>query len=227
MRTKTLDEMVSMLRAECGESTNASMGINAVEGLYQIIRRTQEELYDQFNWPQFIVDTDEDILVGQHEYTLNDAIDDMRIFDVWIKDSGSWVDMSYGITPIDYNTSDSENGGSENVPSKWQLYPDRQFEVWPKPAVAGTMRFRHTMTLPALSQGSSVGTLDANLIVLFAAAERMADKKMQSAPLKLKRAEQRLASLKSMSSKNKVFSSCAPAPTGRTLPQHWTVRVPR
>lgn len=227
MRTKTLDEMVAMLRAECGESTNASMGINGVEGLYQILRRVQEELYDGHNWPQFIVNTDETLLAGEHIYTLNDNIDDMRIFKAYVKESNSWVEIDHGITPIDYNTSDSESGQTRTTPEKWQLYPDRQFEVWPMPSSAITLRFRHIKTLTPMLSGSSRSTLDANLIVLFAAAERMADKKAPSAPLKLRKAEQRLAALRALSSQMRVFDSFKPVATGRTLPNNWEVKVPR
>jgi len=227
MRTKTLDEMVSMLRAECGESTNASMGINTVEGLYQLIRRTQEGLYDEFDWPQLIVDTDEALLPLEKIYTMNDAIDPMRIFKVWVKDSGTWVEMEYGITPIDYNESDAEDDEAETVPMKWQFRPDNQFEVWPMPSIAGTMRFRHVKTLSPMLAGSDRSTLDANLIVLFCAAERLAAKKDQSAPIKLQMAQRKLASLRNLSTQKKVFSNCQPIPTGRTLPENWEVKVPR
>jgi hypothetical protein len=227
MRTKTLNEMVSMLRAECGESTNASMGINSVDGLYQLLRRTQEGLYDEFDWPQFIIDTDEALLADQNTYTINDAIDPMRIFKVWVKDSDTWVELEYGITPIDYNGSDPEDGESETVPMKWQFRNDNQFEVWPKPSIAGTMRFRHVRTLPDMTSGSDRSTLDANLIVLFSAAERLATKKDQSAPVKLQMAQKKLAALRNLSTQKKVFSTYQPIPTGRTLPSNWEVRVPR
>ncbi|CAB4163733.1 hypothetical protein UFOVP806_44 [uncultured Caudovirales phage] len=227
MRTKTLDELVSMLRAECGESTNASMGINSVEGLHQLLRRTQEGLYDEFDWPQFVKDTDESLLANQNIYTMNDVIDPMRIFNVWVKDSGKWVKVEYGITPVDYNASDPEEGQSETVPSKWQFRDDNQFEVWPMPSIAGTMRFRHIRTLRPMLAGTDRCTLDANLIVLFSAAERLATRKDQSAPLKLQAANKKLASLRNLSTQKKVFSSCQPIPTGRTLPENWEVRVPR
>jgi hypothetical protein len=227
MRTKTLDEMVVMLRAECGESTNASMGINSVEGLQQVIRRTQETLYDEFDWPQLVIDTDESLLPSQNTYTMNDAIDPMRIFKVWVKDSGTWVEMEYGITPVDYNGSDPEEGESETVPTKWQFRDENQFEVWPVPGIAGTMRFRHIRTLKPLLAGTDRSTLDANLIVLFCAAERLATKKDQSAPIKLQAAQRKLASIRNLSTQKKVFSTYQPIPTGEKLPENWEVRVPR
>lgn len=227
MRTKTLDEMVTMLRAECGESTNASQGINSVEGLYQLLRRTQEGLYDEFDWPQFIIDTDENLQPGENIYTINDAIDPMRIFKVWVNDSGSWVEMTYGVTPIDYNGSDPEAGEVETVPTKWQFREDDQFEVWPKPGLEAKMRFRHTRTLRPMLSGTDKSTLDANLIVLFCAAERLATKKDQSAPVKLQMAQRKLAAVRNLSTQKKVFNTYQPIPTGHTLPQNWEVRVPR
>lgn len=219
--------MVTMLRGECGESTNASMGINSVEGLYQLLRRTQEILFDEFDLGNIPVDTDEDLVVGENIYTFNDAIDTGRISGAWVNTTGTWLAMEYGITPIDYNTSDPEEGESDNTPSKWQFRPSNQFEVWPVPAVTGKIRFRHMPRLVDMASGSTMGTLDANLIVLYAAAERMADKKSASAPLKLKLAERRLAALRYNSTANKITHNYCPTPTGRTLPQAWEAKVPR
>lgn len=226
IRTKTLDEMVTMLRAECGESTNASMGINSVEGLYQLIRRTQELLFDEFDFGSMQIDTDEDILPGENIYTFNDDVDSGRITGTWVNTTGTWVGMSYGISPMDYNASDPEDDQRETTPMKWRLLPDNQFEVWPKPSVTGKLRFRHHLQLKPLVAGSDKGTLDANLIVLYCAAERMASKKDQTAPLKLKLAERRLAAIRFNNSKLKVTPSYS-CVTEEGPPRNWEVKVPR
>lgn len=227
IRTKTLDEMVTMLRAECGESTNASMGINSVEGLYQLIRRTQELLFDEFDFGSMSIDSDEDLVPGENVYTFNDEVDSDRVVVAWVNTTNAWVEMSYGISPIDYNYSNPELDQRETTPMKWRLLPDNQFEVWPKPSVVGKLRFRHHLQLKPLVAGTDKGTLDANLIVLYCAAERMASKKDQTAPLKLKLAERRLAAIRFNNSKNKVTQSYNPRPSGKFLPKDWTVRVPR
>jgi hypothetical protein len=227
IRTKTLDEMVTMLRAECGESTNASMGINSVDGLYQILRRTQEQLFDEFDWGNMHEDTTQDLVPGENVYTLDDAIDSSRIQLVWANSTNAWVEMIYGISPVDYNTSNPEIDQRETTPTKWMLRPDNQFEVWPMPSVVGKIRFRHNLSLRDMTAGNSMGTLDANLIVLHAAAERLASKKDQSAPIKLKMAERRLAALRYNNTPSKVTQSYAPRSNGKYLPQNWEVRVPR
>ena len=226
IRTKTLDEMVTMLRAECGESTNASMGINSVEGLYQLLRRMQELLFDEHDFGSMSVDSDEDIVAGENVYTFNDNVDSDRITGVWVNTTGTWVGMSYGISPTDYNASDPEQDQRESTPMKWRMLPNNQFEVWPKPAVDGKIRIRHHLLLSPMTKGSDKGTLDANLIVLYCAAERLASKKDQTAPLKLKLAERRLAAIRFNSSKLKVTPSYS-CPGGNTPPTNFEIHVPR
>lgn len=227
MRKKTLDEMVTMLRAECGESTNASMGINSVEGLYQLIRRTQDLLFDEFDFGSMTVDSDEAIVSGENIYTFNDNVDSERITNVWVNTTNTWIEIEYGISPIDYNYSNPETGVAESTPLKWRLIPENQFELWPMPANPGKVRFRHHLKLIPLISGSTMGTLDANLIVLYCAAERLASKGDKAAPVKMQMAQRRLAAIRYNNSEARVTQSYKPRPTGKILPKNWTIHVPR
>lgn len=202
---KTLDELVVMLRGEIGASTNQSMGVNQVEPLYQILRRTQRFYYNDYDWPEFIIERDETILAGERYYTFNTDVDYTRIFDAWILDSGDWRRIGHGIHPECYNSFDSENGEQSSPIELWDHYEGNQFEVWPISSVDTSLRWRCVKQLPEMTGGTSQCTLDADLIVLFAASEILARDGKKDAPIKLQAAQQKYAQLKGRSQKRRVI----------------------
>ena len=50
--------MLTDLRAEIGHSTNVAHGINDRETLIYYLNRTQIQLYQDYDWPQLIIDRD-------------------------------------------------------------------------------------------------------------------------------------------------------------------------
>jgi hypothetical protein len=203
--TKTLDQLVSMLRGEIGESTNQAMGVNRVEPLYQLLRRTQRFYYLDYDWPEFIIERDEEILSGQRYYTFNSDVDYNRIFDAWILHSGDWMKIGHGIGPEHYNIFNSENDEQSDRIEVWDHYEGNQFEVWPISSVDTTLRWRCVKQLPEMNAGTDSCTLDADLIVLFAAAELLARDGKKDAPIKLQAAQQKYAQLKGRSQKKRVI----------------------
>ncbi len=201
----TLNDLVKMLRAELGISTNQSMGINQAEPLQYVLARTQRFYYEDHDWPQFIIDRDEDLLAGERYYTFNSDVNFDRIYGAWILWSGDWYPIKYGISPADYNAFDSEAEEGSDPVQKWYHYEDNQFEVWPLPQTESTLRFRCIKQLPPLIAGTDTCALDADLIVLFAAAELLARDGKKDAQFKLAAAQRKYNQLKGNNQKRRVL----------------------
>lgn len=225
---QTLDQLTTALRAEIGDSTNQSMGSQSLPGLHQTLRRVQETYYADFNWPQLRVIREEPILAGERYYTFNSDIDFERIFGAWSRyneaTNPQWRQISYGITPEDYNSINSDAGLREDRILKWSHYEGNQFEVWPIPANDGAIRFRAMKTLSPLIAGTDTCDLDGTLIVLTAAAELLARAKVQDAPLKLQMATSHYNRLKGRYQKESMFILGGGPPITRG---HTYIRAPR
>jgi len=225
---QTLDQLVIALRAEIGDSTNASMGAQSLPGLQQTLRRVQETYYADFNWPHLRVFREEAMLAGERYYTFNNDLDFERIFGAWSRDADAatpnWRIIGYGITPADYNTTNSDTGAAESRIYKWCHYEGNQFEVWPTPTHDGAIRFRAMKTLAPLVAGTDTCDIDGTLLVLTAAAELLARSKAQDAPLKLQMATSHYNRLKGRFQKEAMFvmGETIPITRGRTY-----IRVPR
>lgn len=202
----TLGTMIAMLRAETGASTNQSMGVNQVDPLMYILRRHYEFYHEDFDWPQHLLDNDEEILAGERYYTFNDEVAFKRITNAWVLDSGTnWIPLAYGISPVDYSAINSEAGEVSDPILKWQHYGDNQFEVWPIAASNTSLRFRGYKKPAVLNSLSSVCDIDDQLIVLAAAAEILARNGAKDAEIKLGLANRRYAQLKGQNSKVRVM----------------------
>lgn len=206
---QTLDQLVTALRAEIGDSTNLAMGAHALPGLHQLLRRVQETYYADFNWPHLLVFREEAMLANQRYYTFNADVDFERIFAAWTREGDSsrpvWRAIDYGITPADYNVTDSDAGVTQDYIRKWSHYEGNQFEVWPIPASNGAIRFRAMKTLAPLVSGTDTCDIDGTLLVLTAAAELLARAKSQDAPLKLQMATSHYNRLKGRYQKESTF----------------------
>ena len=225
---QTLDQLVTALRAEIGDSTNISMGAAALPGLHQTLRRVQETYYADFNWPHLRVFREEEILAGQRYYTFNADVDFERIFGAWARESDvtnpEWREIGYGITPADYNVTNSDAGIREDYIRKWSHYEGNQFEVWPIPATPGAIRFRAMKTLAPLIAGTDTCDIDGTLLVLTAAAELLARSKAQDAPLKLAMATSHYNRLKGRYQKEATFIMGGDTPTTQGYTH---IRAPR
>lgn len=206
-RGTQLSALVDQLRAEIGASTNVAMGVNTLPSIKQLLRRTQERLWADFDWPFAFIERDEPMLNGQRYYTFDNDVDFDRIVSAHVKWEDTWRPLCYGIGPEQYNTSDSEDGEKEDPVTNWRHYEGNQFEVWPIPASDDCkIRFKAVKKLPALIADSDVALLDDNLIVLFAAAEMLARSKSDDAQAKLQAAQAHYVKLKGLGIKTDVFT---------------------
>lgn len=168
----SLVELVDQLRYEIGASTGAGQGVNTRDAQRQLLRSTQQRLWLEWAWPHMKVETDEALLPGQRYYTFDPRLDFTRTEWVKVRYSTQWqrVDFLADFAPL-YNISDSDADVRRDPVEIWRHYEDGQYEVWPVPASAQTLRFRGVRNLSPLTQDANTADLDDRVIVLFAAAK--------------------------------------------------------
>jgi hypothetical protein len=191
-----LSQMISDLRSELGHSVNVAHGVNTKENMAYVLRRTQEVLYEEHDWPFLLVDRDTTAYAGQYLYNYPSDMPFENINSVWWVEGSRYTPMDYGITVDDFNLYDPADDDRSNPVQKWRHRPDEgQMEVWPIPSIAGNIRLRGLAPLGAMVDDSDVCTLDSNLIVLHAAAELLARQKSEDASLKAELARKHLTKL--------------------------------
>jgi hypothetical protein len=191
-----LSQMISDLRSELGHSVNVAHGVNTKDNMAYVLRRTQEVLYEEHDWPFLLVDRTITAYAGQYLYNYPADMPFEVINGAWWKEGSYLTEMDYGITIEDFNLYDTSEDQRSNPVQKWRHRPDEgQFEVWPVPSLAGEIRFRGSAPLSALIDDADPCTLDSNLIVLHTAAELLARQKSEDAPLKASLAGKHLVKL--------------------------------
>ncbi len=196
-----LQQLVSDLRAEAGQSQKVSVGTDAEDRLKRILRRTQETLYDDYDWPHLTIFASKPLVAGQRYYDMPTTMPFMNVIDVAVIDgTGQPIPVTRGIGFEEYAAYDSDNDQRSNPVQAWDLrrtgVSATQIEVWPIPASAQTLWFKGLRTLPALTSNTDTCVVDDVLIVLFAAAELLARSDSKDAELKLKLAQTRYTRLK-------------------------------
>ena len=200
-RGTQLLSLIAQLRAETGRSQDVSVGIDEVENLKVILQRTQEVLYEEYEWPHMRVQKTVALSTGQKNYDLPSGLNFDRIQDVKLRYNTVYTDIERGITFDDYSVFDSNASTPEqSFPVlKWDIRhtgSTEQLEFWPIPNQAATVYMFGTKTLGDLIQDADTAELDDRLIVLFAAAEILSRQKSNDAKVKLSLAERRLMTLR-------------------------------
>jgi hypothetical protein len=200
-RGTSLLKLREMLRAEIGAASSVAMGINTENQFDHLLRRTQEILWTEHDWEFAQIDRDEALIAGQRYYAFDDEVDFQRIISAHVKHDGKWKCVDYGIGVAEYNAKDSEIGEVSSPVDRWQHHESNQFEVWPVPDVAQSLRFRCYRKLPALIAPSDQALLDDNLIVLRCAAEYLSRTGSKDAQAKLAQATIHFNRLKGQATK--------------------------
>lgn len=194
-----LQALLSMLRAEVGDAQSVALGVNAVEGYKNILRRVQETLWLDHEWPHLRHYVDDPLPAGTRYHQYPAGLDFERSIVAWGKDTGDWEPLVYGITPEMLNTWDSDAGQRSSPLRAWQHQADNNgYEVWPIPLRDTAVRFRGTAPLKPLVKETDVCTLDSQIIVLFAAAEILQSRDRKDAEAKLATAQNTLRRLKAL-----------------------------
>lgn len=211
-RNTQLLSLVAQLRAETGRTQNVAVGIDEADNLKEMLRRVQETLYDEYEWPHLRVEKKIDLAAGQRYYDMPAGLDFDRIEDIKLQYNSVYQEIERGIEFHDYSTFDSNATTPErSSPAlKWDIRntgASEQIEIWPIPSDnTQDLYFFGTKTLGALIQESDTADLDDRLIVLFAAAEILARQKSNDAQAKLELANKRLRTLMKNSVKKRRVS---------------------
>jgi|DEB0MinimDraft_6_1074348.scaffolds.fasta_scaffold00040_53 hypothetical protein len=206
-RKTQLLSLIAQLRAETGRTQTVSVGIDEVENLKEMLRRVQEQLYDEYDWPHLRVQKTVALAAGQRYYDLPTGLNFDRIEDVRLEYNDVYQGIDRGIELEDYSIFNSNASTPErSSPSlKWDIRytgSTEQIEVWPIPNDnIQTLYFLGTQSLSDLIQESDRADLDDRLIVLYAAAEILARQESKDAQAKLEQANKRLATLRKNSIK--------------------------
>jgi hypothetical protein len=205
-RNIPLATLIEELRAEIGASTSVAQGIGSVPALQQTLKRNQERLYQEWNWPHMVIERDKALVNGERYYTFDDDINYDRIISVLVKYGAVWREVRNGFDSKIYNFQNSEIGTKNDPVQLYRHYEDNQFEVWPIPASNDqVLRFRCIRNLRPLIANDDQCDLDATTIVLFSAAEILQRLKAEDAQMKLQLAQQHLKSIKGNADKQPTF----------------------
>lgn len=200
-RGTQLTSLIAQLRAETGRTQNVAVGVDEVENLKVMLQRTQELLYEEYEWPHLRVQRTISLVAGSRYYDLPSDLNYDRIQDVKLKYNGVYTDVERGILFDDYSIYDSNAGTPDrSFPVlKWDIRHTgvrEQVEAWPIPAENATLYMFGTKKLGDLIQENDRAELDDRLIVLFAAAEILSRQKSADAKNKQSQAERRLMMLR-------------------------------
>jgi hypothetical protein len=200
-RGTTLTNLLLMLKAEVGDSL--SVGTQADARYTQLLANEQKFLVAEYAFPFMEKSWDKALVAGDRYLTFPTStidgasltIDYERPLRVEVKYNDRWTPLCYGITQEDYNFQDSDTAEQLDPVRKWRYNGSAQFEVWPRPATAQTVRFTGQHALGALSVGSDTAYLDDELLVLSTAVPLLAKLKDPSVTLKLQKMQRRLQRL--------------------------------
>lgn len=185
-----LSELISRTRLEAGHSSNVAHGQNARDTIAQTLNRVQETLAITLDWPELHVKRDIPLAVGGQFYAFGANLAYDRVQKVQCSYGQDWTNVDYGIGAAEYSTHDSSVGQRAYPVSKWQVNGDNtgEFEVWPVPSQAGTLRMWGQRTVPRMVNDADTCVLDATVLVLMAAGEILARQKSEDATSKLEQA---------------------------------------
>ncbi|MBD9674951.1 hypothetical protein IB275_30520 [Pseudomonas sp. PDM21] len=221
----TLGQLVQLFRDEAGMASTAAMSQNTLEAIKTTLRRTQDVLYTDWDWPHLRIERDEALQEKERYYSFPPDLDHMRIEACYCREDAEsdWQAVNYGISFGMRNDSDAEQGDTRDPVEAWQYYEDGQYEVWPMPDTNnGVLRFVGIRKCPPLVADADRAVLDDRLIVLYAAGQWLQRQKDPSAQIVLNLAEAHFRRIKGNSQRAKVWPSAS-------IPQRWvpiTVKAP-
>lgn len=176
-RGSTLEEIVTLVRHEVGLGSNAASITDALPQIKHYIKRAQDDLYQEFDWPFLRVrNATKAMVAGQRYYDFPATIDPYRLFSVRRRWNNDESPIEQGIGADQYNSTRSDADERNDPVLRWDWYTNAsnvtQFEVWPIPASADcTLIFDGLRPLRALVADADVADLDDFLIALRAARD--------------------------------------------------------
>lgn len=211
MRGQTLDKLLNGLRAEARLSLDPAHNTNDRAAQVMHLQRVQEWLWDDHDWPFLRVERTIPVVAGQRFYDFPEDLSLDRVEKLEFFADGAWCLLAPGIDSGCYTIRNPELGETDWPPRRWRLYEDAaetdqantRFEIWPVPdrdldssTLDGQLKFTGIRRLQPLVADTDRADLDDRMIVLFAAAERLASAGSKDAKLKQDLALKRYAKMR-------------------------------
>jgi hypothetical protein len=191
-----LRDLITALRVELGHSLNVAQGVNSKEALAGVLKRVQEQLYAEHDWPMLMLNVKMATSQNVRFYTYPTEFDPEQVRKISALVASTWVPLQYGIQPEHYAVSDPDAGATDWPPQRWAHRPDLdQVELWPVPGSDESLYVSGQAKLKPFLADDDVCTLDGTLLVLHAAAELLARNKAEDASLKLQQSSRLLNKL--------------------------------
>jgi hypothetical protein len=191
MRTGiTLAKLREELQIEAGLSTQNGGSAQTIPRLNSLLNRT-ERLMGRME--EFTAEsTEEEVTVAADaQYAdLPETIDFTEIVTADVLHGNWWQPITHGITARERSIYDTTARATPI--SRWKVVPpgNEEFEVWPIGSVAQTIRFSGQRKIGGMVKDTDTCVLDADVIVLRAAAELLARDRKEDAQLKLRMAQE-------------------------------------
>lgn len=223
-RGRLLSTLLDDYRSECRLSLNPAHNVQDRQRQVQHLQRVQRFFYDDFDWPHLRVERIVRVEAGVRYYALPDDIELERLQQVQVRDANEWVVCPPGIGPAQYATYDSDEDERSWPVERYAIYEDDRIELWPIPdrtaaetGFDGTLKFIGIRRLRKLVDDSDVADLDDRLIVLHAAAERLAADGAKDAGVKQEAAQRLYTKLRGDLTPRRRVRLFGAAPEGKAL----------
>lgn len=222
-RNSTLGSLLNEFRAESRLSLNPAHNNQTRDAHIILLQRTQEGLWEDFDWPHLRVERTLPLAAGQRTYSPPEDISVDRIQKIEFRFGGEWTSLRPGIGSAHYATWDSDTGVRSWPVERWRIVENEQIEIWPIPSenvgadLEGTLRVTGIRKLRPLIDDGDRADLDNRLIVLFAAAEYLASRGEKDAKLKLDQATKRYLRVRGNLMPRRRFSLGGNVTYGRPL----------
>lgn len=217
-RGLTLEQLIYNFRLEVGQSTNPAVSRSTRSRFIGILNRVQRRLYAEFEWPFLNIHRDVMIEAGSRYYDFPVDIDMDRTVRFEVKTAGFWQKVGYKIENKHLNQYDSDADTRSSPVWRWDYYladgsETPQWEAWPMPAedadadtLENAVRIYGTQKLTEMVNDADTCLLDADLIVLYSAAEVLTKMRSPDAPAKLENANTLYTRLKGRATPSEPFT---------------------
>lgn len=212
-RGKTLTKLLDEFRAEVRLSLNPAHNVQVRDSQVNLLQRTQEVLWEDFDWPHLRVEKQYPAAIGQRTYDWGADFDIDRIENVFFKTGGEWIKLHPGIDQRHYALHDSDLDQRAYPVTRWKIAEDEQVEVWPisdqagdADTLEGYFKVIGIRRLATFIADSDRADLDDRLITLFAAAETLGASGAKDAGAKLAAANRRFGKLRGHLTPRRKFS---------------------
>lgn len=201
MRGRQFIQLLDDLRDELDINSDPAVGSSATPGLKRVIKRTYESLYDSYDWPHLTEVFDRITLnAGQRYYDFPEDMDYDKLVETKVWWGGLPHQLTRGISFEQYAVYDSESDVRADPVTHWDVRNvdgKEMLEVWPMPSGTGqAIQFKGKLKFRPLVDEADICRIDSEIVVLFAAAEKLPVKKRGDIQVKIAAAQSRLGIVK-------------------------------